>query len=106
MPLPPLLNVAEAFASILMFVAVFVSCYPIERVVHLQKSFIGKKALERQLEEGVPRRFVQILVDRHDPNSDPWPQGGEPIYRDDKCVGLSTSAVYGFTLACQVRFVC
>ncbi len=56
----------------------------------------------RQLEDGVNKRFVQLLVDRHDKNNDPWPQGGEPIYNDGTLCGRTTSAAYGFTLGAQV----
>jgi len=41
-------------------------------------------------------------VDRHDTATDPWPQGGEVLYRDGKPVGQTTSAAYGFTLGTQV----
>lgn len=42
---------------------------------------MGKKALEDQMERGVNRRFVQLLVDKHDKETDPWPQGGEILFR-------------------------
>ncbi|CAD6184824.1 unnamed protein product [Caenorhabditis auriculariae] len=70
--------------------------------VDFKKDFIGKKALETQLERGVSKRFVQILIDKHDKETDPWPQGGETLYRDGRAVGLTTSAAYGFTLGSQV----
>ncbi|CAI4231607.1 unnamed protein product [Auanema sp. JU1783] len=70
--------------------------------VDFKKDFIGKKALELQLERGVSKRFVQLLVDKHDKETDPWPQGGETLFRDGKPVGVTTSAAYGFTLGCQV----
>ncbi|PIO76673.1 glycine cleavage T-protein [Teladorsagia circumcincta] len=71
--------------------------------VDFKKDFIGKQALEKQLERGVSKRFVQLLVDNHDKELDPWPQGGEVVFRDGKPVGMTTSAAYGFTLGCQVR---
>ncbi|VDO66464.1 unnamed protein product [Heligmosomoides polygyrus] len=70
--------------------------------VDFKKDFIGKAALEKQIEKGVSKRFVQLLVDCHDKDTDPWPQGGEIVFRDKKPVGLTTSAAYGFTLGCQV----
>ncbi|TKR92832.1 hypothetical protein L596_007404 [Steinernema carpocapsae] len=70
--------------------------------VDFNKDFIGKEALIRQMEKGVNRRFIQLLIDKHDLENDPWPQGGELIYRDGKPVGWTTSAAYGFTLGCQV----
>lgn len=70
--------------------------------VDFKKEFVGKKALEDQVERGVSKRFVQLLVDGHDKETDPWPQGGETILKDGRPVGLTTSAAYGFTLGCQV----
>ena len=32
-----------------------------------------------------------------------WPSGGEPIYRNNQMVGMTTSSGYGFTLD---KFVC
>ncbi|KIH59455.1 hypothetical protein ANCDUO_10315 [Ancylostoma duodenale] len=49
--------------------------------VDFTKDFIGKPALVRQLERGVSKRFVQLLVDNHDKDTDPWPQGGETLFR-------------------------
>uniref|UniRef100_A0A0N4W2T8 Pyruvate dehydrogenase phosphatase regulatory subunit, mitochondrial n=1 Tax=Haemonchus placei TaxID=6290 RepID=A0A0N4W2T8_HAEPC len=68
--------------------------------VDFRKEFIGKEALMKQLDRGVSKRFVQLLVDNHDKETDPWPQGGEIV--DGKPVGRTTSAAYGFTLGCQV----
>lgn len=70
--------------------------------VDFKKDFIGKKALKEQVERGVSKRFVQLLVDGHDKETDPWPQGGETILKNGRAVGLTTSAAYGFTLGCQV----
>lgn len=54
------------------------------------------------MDRGVSKRFVQVLVDQHKMSTDPWPQGGEPIFRDNKLMGWTTSAAYGFTLGSQV----
>ncbi|MFH4978850.1 hypothetical protein AB6A40_005559 [Gnathostoma spinigerum] len=70
--------------------------------VSFEKEFIGKEALLNQMKNGVRKRFVQLLVDRHDLDSDPWPQGGETIYRNGVIAGRTTSAAYGFTLGCQI----
>ncbi|CAB3408322.1 unnamed protein product [Caenorhabditis bovis] len=70
--------------------------------VDFKKDFIGKQALLEQVEKGVSKRFVQLLIDSHDKETDPWPQGGETLYRDGRPCGLTTSAAYGFTLGCQV----
>ena len=56
----------------------------------------------KQMDTGVNKRFIQLLIDKHDPSSDPWPQGNELIYRNGVACGWTTSAAYGFTLGCQV----
>jgi len=66
--------------------------------------FIGREALQNQLEQGVKKLFVMLLLDPVDHNTDldPWPWGGEPIYRDDKFCGTVTTTSYGFSLGKQV----
>ena len=66
-------------------------------------NFIGKDALVRQKQNGVSKKFCQFLLQDFDTDKDIWPQGGEPIYRNNKFVGLTTSSAYGFTLG---DFVC
>jgi pyruvate dehydrogenase phosphatase regulatory subunit len=39
-----------------------------------------------------------LLDDEHNFETDPWPWGGEPIFRNDKFVGSVTTASYGFSL--------
>ncbi|VDM29660.1 unnamed protein product [Toxocara canis] len=70
--------------------------------ITFQKKFLGREALLRQNETGISKRFVQLLVDRHDMETDPWPQAGGVIYRDGKPIGRTASAAYGYTLGCQV----
>lgn len=41
-------------------------------------------------------------MENHNLDLDPWPWGGEPIYRNGKFVGTATSTAYGFTLDRQV----
>ncbi|XP_013416036.1 pyruvate dehydrogenase phosphatase regulatory subunit, mitochondrial isoform X2 [Lingula anatina] len=70
--------------------------------VKKNKPFIGQEALLKQKEEGIKKRFVQLLVEDHDNHSDPWPWGGEPIYRNGKFAGMTTSAAYGFSLESHI----
>ena len=68
----------------------------LDRFIALNKpEFIGRDALIRQREEGVPQAFVTLEVDADD--ADPW--GNEPIYRDGEMVGRATSGVYGHTVS-------
>ena len=43
----------------------------------------GREALQEQLDNGIRKLFVMLLLDPLDHHSDldPWPWGGEPIYR-------------------------
>ena len=59
-----------------------------------QGEFIGRGALERIKEKGVSRRLVSLLVE--DPETLLY--HNEPIYRDGRMVGRTTSAAYGFSL--------
>jgi 4-methylaminobutanoate oxidase (formaldehyde-forming) len=59
------------------------------------EGFIGREALLRKREKGVPEhRLVQFLL--RDP--EPLLYGGEPIYRYGKLVGFLRSGGYGHTL--------
>lgn len=72
--------------------------------VKMQKEyFLGKFALQHQLEKGLHRRLVHIQLDGHNAETDVWPWGREPIYRNGQYVGMTTSSGYGFTLG---RVVC
>eukprot|EP00062_Callorhinchus_milii_P018914 gi/632972865/ref/XP_007902869.1/ PREDICTED: pyruvate dehydrogenase phosphatase regulatory subunit, mitochondrial [Callorhinchus milii] len=65
--------------------------------------FIGRQALLKQRQEGVCRRFTMFILEDHDVDLDLWPWWGEPIYRNGKYVGMTTSSAYSYTLA---RHVC
>ncbi len=56
--------------------------------------FIGREALVRQRERGVTRRLVQFALE--DP--EPLLYHNEPIFRDGRLVGRTTSAMYGHSL--------
>ncbi|KAK0176323.1 hypothetical protein PV328_000470 [Microctonus aethiopoides] len=64
--------------------------------------FIGRDALLKQREIGVKRRYVQLLLVDHDCDFDTWCWGGEPIYRNGKYCGMTTTTGYGFTFKSQV----
>ena len=65
---------------------------------------MGKEALLRQKQEGIKRRYIQLVLEDHDKDEDIWPWGSEPIYVNGKCAGLTTTAGYGFTLKKMVIF--
>uniref|UniRef100_A0A0A9WV29 Pyruvate dehydrogenase phosphatase regulatory subunit, mitochondrial n=1 Tax=Lygus hesperus TaxID=30085 RepID=A0A0A9WV29_LYGHE len=72
------------------------------RVKFDKGEFIGRNALLKQREEGVNRMYVQLLLMNHDEDADYWSWGGEPIYRDGKYSGATTTTGYGFTFKQQV----
>ncbi|XP_012143868.1 pyruvate dehydrogenase phosphatase regulatory subunit, mitochondrial isoform X2 [Megachile rotundata] len=65
-------------------------------------NFIGRDALLKQREEGVKRKYVQLLLNDHDPEYDTWCWGSEPIFRNGKYCGMTTTTGYGFTFRKQV----
>ena len=52
----------------------------------------------QQKASGIKKRLVQFLLEDHNPFSNVWPWGGEPIFRNGQFCGSVTSASYGFTL--------
>uniref|UniRef100_A0A2R5LLI5 Putative dimethylglycine dehydrogenase n=1 Tax=Ornithodoros turicata TaxID=34597 RepID=A0A2R5LLI5_9ACAR len=71
--------------------------------VKLQKEyFVGKFALQEQAEKGVHRQLAFFQLREHDWQTDPWAWGQEPIFRDGRFVGTTTSGGLAFTLGCNV----
>jgi dimethylglycine dehydrogenase len=63
-----------------------------ERFVRLDKGdFVGRDALVRQQQEGIPQRFVTLEVDADDADA----LGNEPLYQVDEMVGRATAGAYG-----------
>jgi 4-methylaminobutanoate oxidase (formaldehyde-forming) len=58
------------------------------------KPFLGRAALEKQKAAGVKRRLVIFVLE--DPEPVLW--GSEPICRDDKTAGYTTSGSYGHSV--------
>jgi dimethylglycine dehydrogenase len=69
----------------------------LDRFVRMKKGpFVGREALERQLEAGVPNRFVTLEVHGV---IDADPLGNEPLFdRDNRMIGRATSGYYGHCL--------
>jgi len=70
----------------------------LDRFVRMNKGeFIGRAALARQLEQGVPHRFVTLEVHGV---TDADPLGNEPLFdTSGKLVGRATAGYYGHALA-------
>jgi dimethylglycine dehydrogenase len=68
----------------------------LDRFVRMNKGdFIGKAALEKQLAEGVPHRFVTLEVHGV---VDADPLGNEPLYVGKDLIGRATAGYYGHVL--------
>jgi len=59
-----------------------------------KKDFLGRAALVKQKEAGLKRGLVIFVLEDVEPVL--W--GSEPIYRDGKAVGYTTSGSYGHTV--------
>ena len=63
-------------------------------------NFIGKKALEAQLEKGVQKKLVTLIVD-----CDIAPaHSGDSIYDDDQLLGTITSGAYGHRINKNIAY--
>ena len=57
----------------------------------------------KQRQEGIKKRLVLFIIEDHNVDEDPWPWSGEPIYRNGKYCGLTTSTAFSF--GCE-RHIC
>ncbi len=65
----------------------------LEHFVHIDKGdFIGRDALQKQKEQGVPQEFVTLEVDEI---RDADPLGNEPLWQGAQMVGRATAGAYG-----------
>ena len=73
-----------------------------DRFFNLNKKskFIGSEALRDKLQSGVDIKIVYLEVDVD--NADP--RGNEPVYHEDKIVGVVTSGGYGFRVKKSLAF--
>ena len=73
-----------------------------DRFFNLNKKskFIGSEALRDKLQSGVDIKIVYLEVDVD--NADP--RGNEPVYYNDKIVGVVTSGGYGFRVKKSLAF--
>jgi len=63
-----------------------------ERFIRLNKpEFVGREALLRQQEAGIPQRFVTLECEVDDAD----PIGNEPLYLGGSIVGRATAGAYG-----------
>ena len=65
-----------------------------ERFFNLEKkkNFIGAKALQEKIQSGVDVKIVYLEIDIDNVDA----RGNEPVYQNNKVVGVVTSGGYGF----------
>jgi len=73
-----------------------------DRFFNLNKkdNFIGSKALRDKLQSGVDIKIIYLEIDVNDADA----RGNEPIYYDNKIVGVVTSGAYGFRVNKSLAF--
>ncbi len=67
----------------------------LNRFVNLKKeNFIGKEALLKQKDVGIPQEFVTLEIDADDADA----MGSEPIFHNNVMIGRATSGCYGHSV--------
>jgi len=71
----------------------------LDRFVAMGKGpFLGREALQQQLDDGIPQRFVPLIIDT-DVAEAPY---CSPVYDGNEIVGITSSAGYGYTLEANI----
>jgi len=73
----------------------------LDRFIKLDKDFVGREAVLKAKESGVAYKLVYVEVDAK--NADVF--GGEPVYADEKVIGVATSGGYGHIVGKSLAFV-
>ena len=74
----------------------------LDKFFNLEKKneFKGSKAVTKLLDNGIETKLVYLEVEAKDADA----HGNEPVYFDDKKVGLTTSGAYGFRVKKSLAF--
>ena len=72
----------------------------LDRFVDMDSEFLGKNAVGERIRNGVESRLIYLSVDALDADA----QGNEPVYANDRIVGVTTSGAYGHTIKQSVAF--
>ena len=78
----------------------------LDRFVNLSKEFVGKDHVEQAREllgtgDGLNMKIAYVEIDANDADV----YGGEPVFANGECVGLTTSGAYGHTVQKSLSFV-
>ena len=71
-----------------------------QRFVDFDSPFIGKDVVVERTKNNTESRLVYLAVDADDADA----HGNEPVYVDDRLVGLTTSGGYGYTVGQSIAF--
>ena len=78
-----------------------VSIYEIiEYLMNKKNNFIGSQVLREKLQSGVDIKIVYLEIDVDDADA----RGNEPVYHNNKIVGVVTSGGYGFRVNKSLAF--
>ena len=66
----------------------------------IRDRFKGSEAATKLLKNGIETKLIYLEVDAKDADA----HGNEPVYFDDKIVGLTTSGAYGFRVKKSLAF--
>lgn len=72
----------------------------IERFVDFEKDFIGRTAVEKRRRNGIATVAVYGEMDATDADC----RGNEPVYDEDRIIGLTTSGAYGHSVGKSLFF--
>ncbi len=72
----------------------------LDRFVDMDSPFIGRDAVVERTRKGVDTRLVYLSVDAVDADA----HGNEPVYLNDRVVGLTTSGAYGYAVEESIAF--
>ena len=71
-----------------------------ERFVDFDSPFIGKDAVVKRTADNTESRLVYLIVDADDADA----HGNEPVYANERMVGLTTSGAYGHAVERSIAF--
>jgi dimethylglycine dehydrogenase len=71
-----------------------------ERFVASDKDFVGREATLKAKQDGPPSKLVYLVVESVDNDC----YGNEPVYQDDRLVGVTTGGAYGHAVGQSLAF--
>ncbi|HSS66595.1 MAG TPA: FAD-dependent oxidoreductase [Gammaproteobacteria bacterium] len=72
----------------------------LDRFVKMDKTFIGRDAVEARKRDGIDTRLVYVSVDAEDADC----VGNEAVYDGERIIGITTSGAYGYRVGKSIAF--